>query len=101
MLSLADGQGLTLVCKCPWPYPTSTGIYDCPGETFRSRPWACARDRVCEEAFLPCWLLTTSKGASLFRNLDVDLLVTGELSHHDTLAAIEQGKCVIARMLPG
>lgn len=27
--------------------------------------------------------------------LDVDLLFTGELSHHEALAAIEQGKCVI------
>ena len=26
---------------------------------------------------------------------DVDLLFTGELSHHEALAAIEQGKCVI------
>ena len=36
-------------------------------------------------------------GGSLLRDLEVDLLVTGELSHHETLAAIEDGKCVIAR----
>ena len=33
---------------------------------------------------------------SMLNDLDVDLLVTGELSHHEALAAIENGKCVIA-----
>lgn len=32
---------------------------------------------------------------SMLNGLDVDLLVTGELSHHEALAAIENGKCVI------
>jgi putative NIF3 family GTP cyclohydrolase 1 type 2 len=32
---------------------------------------------------------------SMLNGLDVDLLFTGELSHHEALAAIEQGKCVI------
>ena len=27
--------------------------------------------------------------------LDVDLLFTGELSHHEALAAVEQGRCCI------
>jgi putative NIF3 family GTP cyclohydrolase 1 type 2 len=31
----------------------------------------------------------------MLNNLDVDLLFTGELSHHEALAAIEKGKCVI------
>jgi predicted ATP-binding protein involved in virulence len=31
----------------------------------------------------------------MLNGLDVDLLFTGELSHHEALAAIEQGKCVI------
>lgn len=34
-------------------------------------------------------------GGSLLNGLDVDLLFTGELGHHETLAAVEQGKCVI------
>lgn len=33
---------------------------------------------------------------SMLNGLDVDLLLTGELSHHEALAVIEQGKCVIA-----
>jgi len=32
---------------------------------------------------------------SMLNGLDVDLLFTGELSHHEALAAIEQGRCVI------
>lgn len=33
---------------------------------------------------------------SMLNGLDVDLLVTGELSHHEALAAIENGKCVVS-----
>jgi putative NIF3 family GTP cyclohydrolase 1 type 2 len=32
---------------------------------------------------------------SMLNGQDVDLLFTGELSHHEALTAIEQGKCVI------
>ena len=31
----------------------------------------------------------------MLNGLDVDLLFTGELSHHEALAATEQGRCVI------
>lgn len=31
----------------------------------------------------------------MLNGLDVDLFFTGELSHHEALAAIEKGKCVI------
>lgn len=34
-------------------------------------------------------------GASIFRGLDVDMLFTGELSHHDALAAVEKGQVVL------
>lgn len=39
--------------------------------------------------------LCAGSGGSLLNGLDVDLLFTGELSHHEALAATEQGKCVI------
>ena len=32
----------------------------------------------------------------MLNGLDVDLLVTGELSHHEALAVVERGKCVVA-----
>ncbi|KAK5172384.1 hypothetical protein LTR04_006386 [Oleoguttula sp. CCFEE 6159] len=39
--------------------------------------------------------LCAGSGGSLLADLDVDLLFTGELSHHEALAAIERGQCVI------
>ena len=40
--------------------------------------------------------ICAGSGGSLLANLDVDLLFTGELSHHEALAAIERGQSVIA-----
>jgi dinuclear metal center YbgI/SA1388 family protein len=39
--------------------------------------------------------ICAGSGASLLSNLDVDLLFTGEMSHHEALAAIEKGQVVI------
>jgi len=39
--------------------------------------------------------ICAGSGGSMLAGLDVDLLFTGELSHHEALAAIEQGKCCI------
>lgn len=39
--------------------------------------------------------ICAGSGASLLLNLDVDLLFTGEMSHHEALAAIEKGQVVI------
>lgn len=39
--------------------------------------------------------ICAGSGASLLSNLDVDLLFTGELPHHEALAAIEKGQCVV------
>ncbi|KAM3083297.1 hypothetical protein ACMFMG_003952 [Clarireedia jacksonii] len=39
--------------------------------------------------------ICAGSGGSMLNGLDVDLMFTGELSHHEALAAIEQGKCVI------
>ncbi|EPE34426.1 NIF3 (NGG1p interacting factor 3)-like protein [Glarea lozoyensis ATCC 20868] len=39
--------------------------------------------------------ICAGSGGSMLNGLDVDLLFTGELSHHEALAAIEMGKCVI------
>lgn len=40
--------------------------------------------------------ICAGSGASLLANLDVDLLFTGEMSHHEALAAIEKGQVVIS-----
>lgn len=39
--------------------------------------------------------ICAGSGGSMLNGQDVDLLFTGELSHHEALAAIEQGKCVV------
>lgn len=39
--------------------------------------------------------ICAGSGGSMLNGLDVDLLFTGELSHHEALAATEQEKCVI------
>lgn len=39
--------------------------------------------------------ICAGSGGSMLGNLDVDLLFTGELSHHEALAAIEQDRSVI------
>ncbi|KAI9676895.1 MAG: hypothetical protein M1817_006734 [Caeruleum heppii] len=40
--------------------------------------------------------ICAGSGGTLLRALNVDVLFTGELSHHETLAAVEAGKVVIA-----
>jgi putative NIF3 family GTP cyclohydrolase 1 type 2 len=39
--------------------------------------------------------ICAGSGGSILNGLDVDLLFTGEMGHHEALAAIEQGRCVI------
>lgn len=39
--------------------------------------------------------ICAGSGSSLLSNLPVDMLFTGELPHHDALAAIERGQCVV------
>ena len=40
--------------------------------------------------------ICAGSGGTLLANLDVDLLFTGEMSHHEALAAIEKGQVVIS-----
>lgn len=39
--------------------------------------------------------ICAGSGGSILSGLEVDMLFTGELSHHEALAAIEQGKVVV------
>ncbi|KAI5211368.1 hypothetical protein AUEXF2481DRAFT_1300 [Aureobasidium subglaciale EXF-2481] len=65
-------------------------------------PIAIPQGKTMEEIDISSVAICAGSGGSLFSGLgkngeeDVDLLFTGELSHHEALAAIEQGKCVIA-----
>lgn len=65
-------------------------------------PIAVPQGKSAHEIDISSVAICAGSGGSLFSGLgkngeeDVDLLFTGELSHHEALAAIEQGKCVIA-----
>jgi putative NIF3 family GTP cyclohydrolase 1 type 2 len=39
--------------------------------------------------------ICAGSGGSILNGVDVDMLFTGELSHHEALAAIEQGRVVV------
>jgi putative NIF3 family GTP cyclohydrolase 1 type 2 len=43
--------------------------------------------------------ICAGSGGSILNGLDVDLLFTGEMDHHEALGAIEQGRCVITALL--
>ena len=64
-------------------------------------PIAIPQGKQMDEIEISSVALCAGSGGGLFAGLgkngqeDVDLLFTGELSHHEALAAIEQGKCVI------
>lgn len=65
-------------------------------------PIAIPQGKQMHEIHISSVAICAGSGGGLFAGLgkngeeDVDLLFTGELSHHEALAAIEQGKCVIA-----
>jgi putative NIF3 family GTP cyclohydrolase 1 type 2 len=64
-------------------------------------PVAIPQGKQASEISIRSVALCAGSGGSLFGELekngetDVDLYFTGELSHHEALAAIEKGKCVI------
>ncbi len=39
--------------------------------------------------------ICAGSGHDVLKNVDADLLFTGELSHHDALSATEKGQCVV------
>jgi len=65
-------------------------------------PIAIPQGKQMHEIDISSVAICAGSGGGLFAGLgkngeeDVDLLFTGELSHHEALAANEQGKCVIA-----
>lgn len=59
-------------------------------------PIAIPQGKQIDEISISSVGICAGSGGSLLNNLDVDLLFTGELSHHEALAAIEQDKVVIS-----
>ncbi|KAI9886585.1 MAG: 40S ribosomal protein S20 [Watsoniomyces obsoletus] len=60
-----------------------------------SFPVAIPRGRELRNITVSSVAVCAGSGASVLQGLDVDMLLTGELSHHDTLAAVEKGQVVL------
>ncbi|RDI81427.1 Diphthine methyl ester synthase [Venturia inaequalis] len=59
-------------------------------------PIAIPQGKSVEDMSIRSIAICAGSGGSMFANLkDIDLLFTGELSHHEALGAIEKGQCVI------
>lgn len=58
-------------------------------------PVAIPQNRQVEDIQIRSVGICAGSGSSVLRDVDADLLFTGELSHHDALAATERGSCVV------
>lgn len=58
-------------------------------------PVAIPQTRQVEDIQIRSVAICAGSGSSVLRDVEADLLFTGELSHHDALAATEQGRCVV------
>lgn len=58
-------------------------------------PVAIPQGRQVEEILIRSVAICAGSGSSILRHSTADLFFTGELCHHDALAATEQGRCVI------
>ena len=58
-------------------------------------PVAIPQDRQVEDIMINSVGICAGSGHDVLKNVDADLLFTGELSHHDALKATEKGQCVV------
>ena len=58
-------------------------------------PVAIPQSRSVEDIIIRSVAICAGSGASVLRDVDADLYFTGELSHHEALAATEKGRCVV------
>ncbi|MCJ1258761.1 NGG1 interacting factor [Lignoscripta atroalba] len=58
-------------------------------------PVAIPQTRQVEDIQIRTVAICAGSGGSVLRDIDADLLFTGELSHHEALAATEKGRCVV------
>ncbi|KAF2656001.1 NGG1p interacting factor 3 [Lophiostoma macrostomum CBS 122681] len=90
------GMGRIVNFKEPQPLPT---VLDRIGKGLNNPkgfPIAIPQDKTISDISISSVGICAGSGGSLLGNLDVDLLFTGEMSHHEALAAIEKGQVVIS-----
>ncbi|KAK4539560.1 hypothetical protein LTR36_010837 [Oleoguttula mirabilis] len=96
------GAGMGRIVRLSEPVPL-TDIIDRIGLGLgnpRGFPIAVPQGKQASEMMISSIGICAGSGGHLFSEMEkageeVDLLFTGELSHHEALAAIEKGKCVI------
>jgi dinuclear metal center YbgI/SA1388 family protein len=89
------GMGRIVHFQKPQPLPT---LLDRIGKGLNNPkgfPIAIPQNATISDIEIKSVGICAGSGASLLSGLDVDLLFTGEMSHHDALAAIEAGQVVI------
>ncbi|KAI8938809.1 hypothetical protein NX059_004672 [Plenodomus lindquistii] len=90
------GMGRIVEFDTPQPLPT---LLDRIGKGLNNPkgfPIAIPQDTSIADITIRSIGICAGSGGSLLSDLDVDLLFTGEMSHHEALAAIEKGQVVIS-----
>lgn len=92
------GAGMGRIVRFNQPQPLPT-LLDRIGKGLNNPkgfPIAIPQDASISDISIRSVGICAGSGGSLLGNLDVDLLFTGEMSHHEALAAIEKGQVVIS-----
>ena len=90
------GMGRIVQFQQPQPLPT---LLDRIGKGLNNPkgfPIAIPQNATISDMKIRSIGICAGSGASLLSNLDVDLLFTGEMGHHEALAAIEKGQVVVS-----
>ena len=96
-LASHPGAGMGRIVNFKTPQPLTT-LLDRIGKGLNNPkgfPIAIPQDASLSDLEISSVGICAGSGGSLLSNLDVDLLFTGEMSHHEALAAIEKGQVVI------
>lgn len=92
------GAGMGRIVQFKEPQPL-TALLDRIGKGLNNPkgfPIAIPQGKTISDISIRSVGICAGSGASLLSNVDVDLLFTGEMSHHEALAAIEKGQVVIS-----
>lgn len=90
------GMGRIVRFKDPQPLPTLLDRIGRGLNNPKGFPIAIPQGSTISDLSISSVGICAGSGGSLLANLDVDLLFTGEMSHHEALAAIEKGQVVIS-----
>ncbi|ORY01348.1 GTP cyclohydrolase 1 type 2/Nif3 [Clohesyomyces aquaticus] len=90
------GMGRIVTFKHPQPLPALLDRIGRGLNNPKGFPIAIPQGSTISDLSISSIGICAGSGGTLLANLDVDLLFTGEMSHHEALAAIEKGQVVIS-----